>query len=49
MLRKYPPQFTISESSHNKLADLCYTLGMLPNPPKKFSELPNYESIPKVA
>jgi ABC-type nitrate/sulfonate/bicarbonate transport system substrate-binding protein len=41
--------FDISETAYDTVAKLMYEIGVIPNPPKKFSELPNYDSIPKVA
>jgi NitT/TauT family transport system substrate-binding protein len=47
MLRDNPPEIEISESSYDRLASFMYEIGLLDHEPKKFSELPNYESIPK--
>jgi ABC-type nitrate/sulfonate/bicarbonate transport system substrate-binding protein len=48
-LRSAPLRMEISEEGYNGLANLMHETGMIPNPPKKFSELPNYDSIPKIA
>jgi NitT/TauT family transport system substrate-binding protein len=46
-LKSAPPKLEISESAYDKVAALMYEVGMLDHAPKKFSELPNYASIPK--
>jgi ABC-type nitrate/sulfonate/bicarbonate transport system substrate-binding protein len=43
----YIPKVEISESGYNTLATLMYESGVLDNAPKKFTELPNYATIPK--
>ena len=47
-IRSAPPRYEISESAYNRVAELMYEVGIIPNPPKPFSSLPNYDSIPKV-
>jgi NitT/TauT family transport system substrate-binding protein len=47
MLRDNPPKVEISESGYDKLASFMYEIGLLDHEPKKFSELPNYDTIPK--
>ena len=47
-LKEEPPFLKISESAYERVANLMYEVGMIPNPPKPFSSLPNYDSIPKV-
>jgi ABC-type nitrate/sulfonate/bicarbonate transport system substrate-binding protein len=42
------PFFEISESAYDNIANLMYEVGIIPNPPGRFAELPNYDSIPKV-
>jgi ABC-type nitrate/sulfonate/bicarbonate transport system substrate-binding protein len=37
----------IEVAGYDKLASFMYEIGLLDHEPKKFSELPNYESIPK--
>ncbi len=49
LIKMLPPSMELSESSYDSLASFMYEIDMLPAPPKKFSELPNYETIPKVA
>ncbi len=44
-----PVRLEISESAYDTVANLMYEMGTLPAPPKKFSELPNYDTIPKTA
>jgi NitT/TauT family transport system substrate-binding protein len=46
-IRTVPLTIEVSESAYDNFADLLYELGKIPNPPKKFSELPNYDRIPK--
>jgi len=47
LIKSAPPELTISESAYNDVAEVMYEIGMISNPPKKFSELPNYSRIPK--
>jgi NitT/TauT family transport system substrate-binding protein len=47
-IRTAPPQLEMSESAYNTVAELMYEVGIIPNPPRLFSELPNYDRIPKV-
>jgi len=47
-IRSLPPQLEISESAFDKVAELMFEVGIIPNQPKKFAELPNYNSILKV-
>lgn len=42
-----PPRLEISESSYDKVAELMYEVDIIPNSPKKFAELPNYDNIPR--
>jgi ABC-type nitrate/sulfonate/bicarbonate transport system substrate-binding protein len=46
-IKAIPISFSVSESAYNSFANFLYETGVLTNPPKKFSELPNYEKIPK--
>lgn len=46
-IKSAPPKLEISESAYDKVAGLMYEVGMIPNPPKKFANLPNYDRIPK--
>ena len=43
-----PPFYRISESAFDRIAELMYGVGMIPNPPQPFTNLQNYDSIPKV-
>ena len=43
-----PPSLEVSEAAYNRVAELMHEIGIIPNPPKAFAELPNYENIPKV-
>jgi len=47
-IKEMPPNIRFSESAHNKVAEIMYEAGILTKPPKKFNELPNYDTIPKV-
>jgi NitT/TauT family transport system substrate-binding protein len=46
-IKEEPPFFEISESSYDTLAQFMYESGVINSTPKKFSELPNYDAIPK--
>jgi NitT/TauT family transport system substrate-binding protein len=46
-LKNLPPTPKISESAYDQLASLMYEAKILDSQPKKFSKLPNYDTIPK--
>jgi NitT/TauT family transport system substrate-binding protein len=46
-IKRSPPTIYFSESAYNKVSELMYEVGMIQSQPKMFSELPNYDSIPK--
>jgi ABC-type nitrate/sulfonate/bicarbonate transport system substrate-binding protein len=41
-----PPRLEISESGYGKLAQFMYESNLIPNPPKKLSDLSNYDTLP---
>ena len=45
VIRQCPPKLEMS--GYDVIADLMFKMGILSKPPKKFSELPNYNDIPK--
>jgi len=47
-LMRSPPQLEISESGFNRVTELMSEVGMIPGTPKKLSDLPNFNSIPRV-
>ncbi len=47
-IRAVTLQQEISETAYNTVVELMFNAGILENTPKKFSELPNYDTIPKV-
>jgi NitT/TauT family transport system substrate-binding protein len=47
-IKAIPFTTNISESSYNSIASLMYEISILTTPPKKFSELSNYDAIPKI-
>lgn len=46
-IKSMPLEFEISESAYNTVAELLFEVEIIQTMPKKFSELPNYERIPK--
>ncbi len=46
-IKGVPFTLEISETAYDSVAQLMHETGILSNPPKKFSELPNYDSIRK--
>jgi hypothetical protein len=46
-IKSGPPRVEVSENAYNKAADIMYNMGWLSNKPRQFSELPNYNRIPK--
>jgi len=45
VIRQCPPNLKMS--GYDDIANLMYEMGILSKPPKKFSEFPNYNDIPK--
>ncbi len=47
-IKAVPFTIDISESAYDTVANLMFEIGAIPESPQKFSELPNYDTIPQV-
>jgi len=45
LIKRCSPDLRVT--SYDAIADMLYDMGVLSTPAKRFSELPNYNSIPK--
>ena len=49
VLKQFPATLEVSEQAYNTVGSFLLENGLVESPPKPFSSLPNYDSIPKVA